>query len=185
MQRRLALLEIFSLLNLYWVSISLIGILPTHLRQKMGLWTGVQLNPSQIIALPPIICIGLCPYVYNHSCHDRQYHPQATCSHQSPVHHCCYSPATPQARNFHRSRALRLDIMAQNRKEAGLPNTAAYPRTAPLQHWRRPLPGAVPKQVPAATSVGYMFVQCRALRHHGEGSQANREDRATGGARAG
>ncbi len=75
--------------------------------------------------------------------------------------------------------------MAQHRQGTGIPAAAADPSTPALQHWRRLLPGAVPKQVPAATSIGYMFVQCRALRHHGEGSQANREDRATGGARAG
>ena len=137
------------------------------------------------LSLSTIICVGLRPYVYNHSCHDRQHQPPATCRHCPPVHHCCYYPASSPARNLHHSRALHLDIVEQHRQGTGLPATAADPHTPALQHWRRPLPGAIQEQVPAATPIGYMFDQCRALRHHRKGSSTNRQDRATGGARAG
>ena len=116
--------------------------------------------------LPPIICVGLRPHAYNPLLpYDRQHQPPA-CYHQPSVHHCRYYPNSSPARNLHLSRALHLDIVEQHRKCTGLPAAAADPHTPALQHWRRPLPGAIQEQVPAETPIGYMFDQCRALRHH-------------------
>lgn len=133
-----------------------------------------HLHKNYIMHETPSVCL-------NFSCYDRQ-HQQPVSRIQPSVYYCRYYPPSPPTCSLHHFRSLHLDRVEQHRKGTGLLTASAGTSTSVMQHWRRRLPRTAPEQVPVSTSIGYMLVQCRALRNNGGGSSTYCEDRTAGAA---